>query len=216
MTRKDENFFSDILNTGNANCGEPYQSKPPAETTGGQSSGNVYRDLNKDFESIGGASLEFGISEIIKIHNDDAAHINNRQGHILGDGLLVTSLNPTNKDGIQLVGVGGACAFCKIEADEMLRNGMIDIQEAERRSLFSTASGSQCQGCGRKDVCIRHCKPVDVDGEIINLCPACLKQLDDGKWVSTALNILSSLFKEEEQQPRQLLPGQQGGISENF
>ena len=204
MTKKYDNFYDDILNAGNANCSEPYQSKPPAENTGDQSSGDVYRDLNKDFESIGGISLEFGNNELIKIQNNDATHINNRQGHILGDGLLVTSLKPINKDGIHLVGVGGACAFCKIEAGKRLQNRMIDMQEAERQSLFSTASGSQCQGCGRKDVCIRHCQG-NIDGKAVKLCPACLKQLDDGKWESASLNILFTLFKEDEQ-PRQLPP----------
>ena len=169
MTKKYDNFFDDILNAGDANCSEPYQSKPPAEDTTDQSSCSSYNEVNKEFESIGGISLEFGDNEIIKFDKSStSAHVYNSQGHILGDGILVTSIKPTNQDGIQRPGVLGACTPCKIEAAEMLRKGMIDIQEAERISLFSTQSGAQCQGCGRKDVCIRHCRPVEVDGNIVN------------------------------------------------
>jgi hypothetical protein len=214
MSKEFNSFFDDVINAGNSNCGEPYQPKPPAEYKDVPASGDFYSELNKEFEAIGGMSLEFGDNEIKKIDNNNhTVHIKANRSHILGDGLVVSTIKPTDK----LPGVAGVCAFCKQEMAEMLQQNLIELQEAERRSLFSTQSGSQCQGCRRRDVCVRHCKEVDIEGEILNLCPACLKEIEGNKLISLAKNFLYALFQEDEiKQPKQLPPCPQENNNENF
>ncbi|MEN6384779.1 MAG: hypothetical protein ABFD79_06240 [Phycisphaerales bacterium] len=214
MNKAPNSFFDDFLNAGNSNCGEPYQPKPPAENKGAPSADDFYSELNKEIESIGGISLEFGNHEIKKIDaNNHTIHVKVNRSHILGDGLLVSGVKPTDK----LPGIAGVCIFCKQESADMYQKGLIDLQEAERRSLFSTLSGSQCQGCLRRDVCVRHCCPVDVEGEILNLCPLCVKAIEDNKLISMAKNVLFALFQEEEiKKPKQLPPGTQENNNENL
>jgi hypothetical protein len=204
MSKEDHIFFDDFMSAGNANCGEPYRPMPPSENPGEPPLDISYSDIDKDFESIGGMSLEFGKNEIKKMYGNSSAHVKNNRSHILGDGLLVPGLKPTNENGIERPGVRGTCAFCKIKAEAMLQEGTIDLEEAERKSLFSTESRSQCHGCGRRDVCTKHCN--DTTGY---LCPDCLERLEEGKWRAAAKGLLVTLFGEEQPRPRLLPPGQQ-------
>jgi hypothetical protein len=208
MLKKTSNLLKDLLWRSSRNAARPYIPQPPRQgqdSLQGQS-GSSYKETNVDIETVGG--LAFGSTEELTVDQDgNANRICQKQGHILGSGRLVTSSEPTVKDGTPLPGVGGACYACKLEALDMLQAGVIDIQEAERLSLFDTNSVAQCDACGRRDLCIRHCRPFDkADGTQVSLCPDCIKQAQREKWVANSLNILLSPFIDQKQLP----PGRQG------
>ena len=205
MFKKISNFLKDLLQRSARNADRPYIPQPPDQKLGGLPGGNktFYKETNIETERVAGSFLDFGTTEEVNIdENGNATRIRQKQGHILGSGKLVTGLNPEVKDGIQLPGVRGACYRCMPEAAELLQAGLISIEEAQRRALFDTDSAAQCDICGRRDLCIRHCRPFDkADGTQLNLCPDCTKKAEREKWFQTALGILLSPFADQKQLP---------------
>lgn len=205
--KKINNFFEDFIQQSPRNADQPYIPQPPEVGVNSDPNKNInfYQETDTDIENIAGTSINFGPTEKLVVdEKGNASRISQKQGHILGSGILVTNLNPIIKDGIDLPGVGGACSFCKQEAFLLLQANLISIEEAERRSLFDTNSAAQCGACGRRDLCIRHCRPFEkADGIQVSLCPDCAKAAQREKWVATALNLLLSPVVDE----KRLLPG---------
>jgi len=206
MFQRINNFFKDFIQRSPRNADQPYIPRPLEVDVNNEPNKNInfYEEISTDIENIAGTSINFGTAEkLIVDDKGNSNHINQRQGHILGSGILVTNINPTIRDGIQLSGVGGACNYCKQEAVILLQQNFISIKEAERKSLFDTNSAAQCGACGRRDLCVRHCRPFEkADGTQVSLCPECTKAAQREKWTSTALTILLSPIIDE----KKLLP----------
>jgi hypothetical protein len=201
--KKTIDFIKDLFTGSPLEADKPYIPQPPDQVEqsldNSNEDGMFYSENSFDIETIEGTPIAFGTEESISVDSKgNSKNIRKKQGHILGSGLLVANLSPTIKDGITLPGVGGICYICKQEAALLLEANLISIEEAHRLSLFDTSSGSQCQACGRKDICIRHCRPFeDSAGAIANLCPECTQAARHQKHFKTAVNILLSPFIEE-------------------
>lgn len=63
------------------------------------------------------------------------------------------------------IGLGGACPYC--------------VEESKGLGFYCTQCESQCEKCGRKNICVRHTKLFkDIDGNEQLLCPDCYKKAD--------------------------------------
>jgi len=202
-------FLKDLSNRSSFRADRPYMPRPPEQQQDrlpGEE--NIfYKETTIDTENVG--PISFGsATELIVDNNGNTTQIRQRQGHILGRGRLVTSLNPTTENGMVLPGVEGACYVCKKEIAPLLETGKISIEEAYRYVLFDTGSAAQCEGCGRRDCCIHHCRPFQkADGTQLSLCPDCTKVAQREKWTAISLSILLSPFIDEKRLP----PGSNGG-----
>jgi hypothetical protein len=205
MLKRISNFLKDLLRRSPRNADQPYIPRPPEQNPNCLTGQNniFYQETNLDIETIAGTPLSFGINEKVVVdENGNAARIRQEQAHILGSGRLVSSLNPTIEQGMLRAGVGGVCYVCKQEAGALLESGLITIEEAHGRALFDTDSAAQCDGCGRRDLCVRHCRPFQrSDGAQLSLCPDCTKVARREKWIATSLNILLSPFIDEKKLP---------------
>ncbi len=206
MFKTIKNFFKDIIDRSAWNADQPYRSRSPEEMS---SNANIddngfYKEFESDIQNIAGTSINFGhISSVNIDENGNAISNRQSQGHILGSGILVSNLNPTIKDDIQLPGVGGVCHYCKQQSFLLLQENLISLEDAQRMSLFDSNSGSQCDGCGRKDLCTKHSRPYsNSDGQIISLCPDCTIAAEKSRQMSMVLNILlSPIIKTEKLLP---------------
>jgi len=196
-------FLKDLFAGSPLEADKPYIPQPPDQVNQPLDNSNedeiFYSESSLDVENIAGTPIAFGTEESISVDSKgNSKNIRKKQGHILGSGLLVTSLTPIVRDGITSPGVEGACFICKQEAALLLAENSISLEDAYRLSLFDTGSGAQCQGCGRKDICIRHCRPFeDSAGTIANLCPECTQEAQHQKWFQSAVNMLLSPFADD-------------------
>ena len=200
--RETIDFLKDLFIGSPLEADKPYIPQPPeqAEQSPDNSRENelFYSENSLDIEAIEETPITFGKEEgVIVDSQGNSKTIRKKKGHILGSSLLVTSLNPTVKDGITLPGVGGKCKNCLQEAALLLEANLISLEEAHRLSLFDTSSGSQCQACGRR-LCCKHCRPFeDSNGVVVNLCPECTEAAQRQKHFKKAVNLLLSPFMEE-------------------
>jgi hypothetical protein len=179
MFTRISNFLKDLLQSSPLTASTPHVPHPPEPEPGGDAHRGdpFYQDVSADIETVAGTEINFGTAETTTVDpNGNANRTRRRVAHILGDGRLVLSLESRIENGENRPGVGGACRFCFQEAIQDFEKGLIPREEVQRRRLFSTASATQCEGCGRKDVCDRHCRPLKrFDGSQPRLCPDCRK-----------------------------------------
>jgi hypothetical protein len=218
MVKKIAGFLKDLLARSPLTADRPYISQPPEQKQDGLPAGeekSFYEETSIETGKVAGISLEFGSAEQIMVDEDgNSTRIRQAKGHILGSGRLVSSLHPTNEDGNHRPGVGGVCYACNFEAAQLLQVGLIDIQEAQRRSLFDTDSAAQCDACGRRDLCIRHCRPFDkTDGTRMSLCPGCTQKAERERNFQLALGILLSPFADQKQLPSARIGEEHNGQS---
>jgi hypothetical protein len=173
------NFLKDLLHRSPLGACAPHIPHPPEQELGSpvQGSDAFYREVSTDIEMIAGTQISFGTVETTTVDQDgNTTHDRRKVGYILGDGVLVTHLESRIEDGLYRPGVGRLCRFCLEEAIPEFEAGLISHEDLQRRALFSTDSTAQCESCGRKDVCDRHCRPLKrFDGTEPRLCPACTK-----------------------------------------
>ena len=196
MLKKISNYLKDLLSRSPLAAGTPHVPHPPEKQDPHslQESGDpFYQETSADLETIAGTEISFGTAETTTVdQNGNATHKRRRIGHVLGDGLLVTSLQPRVEDGLQRPGVGRLCRFCLVEAIPEFEAGLISREELQLRSLVSTDSSAQCEKCNRKDVCERHCQSLErLDGSKPHLCPNCaeaaIREDQDRKSIYTLL-----------------------------
>lgn len=199
------NYLKDLLHRSPLGACTPHVPHPPDHGPGNpvQSGDVFYQEASTDAETIAGTQISFGTVEKTTVdQNGNTTHDRRRVGHLLGDGRLVTSLESRIEDGQYRPGVGGLCRFCLDEAIPELEAGLISHEELQRRALFSTDSAAQCEGCGRKDVCDRHCRPLKrLDGTEPRLCPACTKAAAREDRDQRSLYTLLSPFLEQKKLP---------------
>jgi hypothetical protein len=179
MFAKISHFFKDLLSRSPLSAGTPHLPHPPEPELGTPlpDATRFYEETSSDLDMIAGTNISFGTAETTIVdQNGNATHHRRRVSHILGDGRLVTSIEPRIEDGQARPGVDGKCSLCLQKAIQDYEAGLISPEEVQRRSLFSTGSAAECQGCGRKDVCTTHCRPLKrFDGTQSRLCPDCTK-----------------------------------------
>jgi hypothetical protein len=197
MFEKLKTFLGDLLRRSPLGAGQPYIPGRPADTSDSMPKKvePFYTETDSDIEDIAGTPIYFGTEKHTEVTaNGSATHETRKRAHLLGSGRLVTGLEPRIiKDGIQLPSVCGVCYKCKEESAQFLAEGLISLEEAHRLALFDTDSAAQCDGCGRRDLCVRHCRPfIGADGTRANLCPDCTKAAHRDKCFQIALGILLS------------------------
>lgn len=180
MFAKVGNYLKDLLTRSPLTAGTPHVPHPPEKEVRHslQDGGDpFYQETNADMETIAGTEISFGTAETTTVdQNGNTTRTRRRVGHILGDGRLVMSLEPRIDNGQKRPGVGSLCRFCLAEAIPEFEAGLISHETLQRRSLFSTDSAAQCEGCGHKDICDPHCRPLKrFDGTQPRLCPDCRK-----------------------------------------
>ncbi|MFC1636715.1 hypothetical protein ACFL5Z_17950 [Planctomycetota bacterium] len=193
MFKKAINYLCDLFQRSYQDAAQPYVPHPPGQESEILSNKPTsgYQEVSDDLEIVGGTSISFGTEESIVI-DDDGNAVNRRRtmSHVLGSGLLVTSLRPTIENGVHLPGVHGECHYCKQEALFLLQRGLIPIEEAERRSLCDTDSAAKCEGCRRLDLCVNHCLPFGPEGNQKNYCPDCTKVAEQKEALNTSLHFI--------------------------
>lgn len=202
--KKLSDFLKDFMNHSPLNASKPHIPQPPEqkqqnEQLPANNAELFYSEENRDIETIEGTNLSFGPTEQIVVkQNTSSSRSSKKPGHLLGSGRLVTSLNPINENGIEKPGVGGMCFKCSEEGFVLYQAGLISSEEAQRRSLFDTSSAAECQGCGRKDICIKHCRPFeDSSGNTVALCPECTKEAQHQKFFEKAFKYLLMPFTNQ-------------------
>ena len=177
-------------------------SMPPRRQSQDQTPPNdvCYRETVANERRIWGTSIVFGEnSSVVMDNQQEAMEFHGQRSYILGSGRVVSHMEPTFVGDQLMPGVGGICYFCRLEALTALQSGLITPQEAELQSLFDTESASQCDGCGRRDVCTRHSRLYPApDGQTMHLCVACAEAAQRGQWMRQALDILLQPFLEDE------------------
>jgi bacterioferritin-associated ferredoxin len=200
--KKTIDFFRDLFTGSPFEADKSHIPQPPDQVEQSPDNSNedeiFYSESSLDIETIEGTPITFGKEEVVIVDSQgNSKTIRKKLGHIMGSDLLVTSLNPTVKDGITSPGVGGKCKNCLQEAALLLEANLISLEEAHRLSLFDTSSGSQCQACGRR-LCCKHCRPFeDSGGAVANLCPECTEAAQHQKRFKKAVNLLLSPFTDE-------------------
>ena len=179
MFAKISDYLKDLLSRSPLTAGTPHVPHPPEapEQSGDPnvSAAGFYEETTAEVETIAGTEISFGTVETTTVdQNGNATHQRRRVAHLLGDGRLVTSLEPRVEDGLQRPGVEGLCRFCLAEAMPEFEAGLISREELQLRALFSTGSLAQCEKCKRKDICEPHCESLErLDGSKPKLCPKC-------------------------------------------
>ena len=205
MFTKISNFFKDLLRRSPLAASTPHVPHPPEPEPGGPlPDGNrFYEETSTDIETIAGTEIGFGKAKTTTVdQNGNTTRKRRRVGHLLGDGRLVTSLESRIEQGLYRPGVGGLCRFCLEEAIPEFEAGLISHEELQRRALFSTLSAAQCEGCGRTDICGRHCRPLArLDGTQARLCPACAEAATREDRDRQSLYMLLSPFLERKRLP---------------
>lgn len=205
MFKKLSNLLKDIRRRSSQQADQPYIPLPPEATPVIERDipQLLYEETDINIHEIAGTSIGFGTIQSTMIdHDNRATDQTKRQSQILGSGRVVSRVEPEIIDGTHRPGVGGVCCFCQAEAISALQAGVISPQQAELRSLFDTKSASHCDGCGRRDVCVRHSRPFKTeDGAEVLLCVDCMKAATRQQWTNRAVNILLTPFLEKPQLP---------------
>jgi len=95
-------------------------------------------------------------------------------------------------------GIGGVCHYCSLEAHDLANRNVIPTGQAEIMSLYCSDCASHCDGCGRRNLCIRHTRPFeDADGRQQQLCPECLKQARSKRMFKQTVAIVARLVAED-------------------
>lgn len=179
MFTRISNYFKDLLSRSPLTAGTPHVPHPPEtpEQPGdpSASAAGFYEETTAEVETIAGTEISFGTIETTTVdQNGNATRRRRRIAHLLGDGRLVTSLEPRVEDGLERAGVDGLCRPCLAEAMPEFEAGLISREELQLRALVSTGSLIQCEKCKRKDVCESHCQSLErLDGSKPRLCPTC-------------------------------------------
>jgi hypothetical protein len=205
MWTKISNFLKDLLHRSPLAASTPYVPHPPEQPSGDPTAdaNRFYEETSTDIETIAGTEIHFGKAKTTTVdQNGNTIRTRRRVGYILGDGKLVTSLESRIEDGLYRPGVDGLCRPCLAEAILEFEAGLISHEELQRRALFSTLSAAQCEGCGRTDICARHCRPLArLDGTQPRLCPACAEAATREDRDRQSFYMLVSPFLERKRLP---------------
>jgi hypothetical protein len=205
MFTRISNFFKDLLQCSPLTASTPHVPHPPEQGSGDpMPDGNcLYQETSTDIETIAGTQISFGTVEKTTVDQDgNTTHDRRKISHILGDGRLVTSVEPRVEDGLERPGVEGLCRFCLAEAIPEFEAGVISREELQLRGLVSTGSLAQCNQCKRKDVCEHHCQSLErLDGSKPELCPNCREAAVREDRDRQSLYMLLSPFLERKRLP---------------
>lgn len=207
MLKKISNYLKDLLSRSPLAASTPHVPHPPEKQDRDSlhEGGDLfYQETAADLETIAGTEISFGTAETTTVdQNGNANRRHRRMAYLLGDGRLVTSLEPRVENGLERPGVEGLCRFCWAEAMPEFEAGLISREELQLRALVSTGSLAQCQKCKRTDVCESHCQPLErFDGSESRLCPICreaaIREDQDRKSIYT---LLSPWLKQKQLPP---------------
>lgn len=172
-------------------CDMPYDPQPQepiANTpTGGQSD---YSETEANINQLYGTSLKFGSQTTIEIDsNGRAKALTCKPSYIAGSGRRISDIDD----------VGGICRFCQALAVQAFNEGKLTAEQAQLQSLFDVNSARQCDLCGTY-TCSIHCRPVQMQQGIFNLCVECNQELKRQEKRKRIFNLLLSPFSNNSQE----------------
>ena len=146
---------------------QPYIPQPDPTPNGPNIAAGTYSETEAEVEQIQGISVNFGTEKIVHIDdNGHAKELTRKPNYIIGSGKRISSIDE----------IGGICPFCQEIAFKAYRENLINVQEAQLRSLFDVNSAARCDICGIT-ACTIHCRPIQSPEGIFTICPVCRKQL---------------------------------------
>jgi hypothetical protein len=160
-------------------------------------------ERNLDMQSAVGLLLRVGrIENLLRGDEGELIRAHEHKSCLLGCGHIITQLQPEERDGCHIRGLGGPCAYCLRENTGRLDKGELSPFDAERLSLVCsdcakmTSSGVLC--CPRHYTAVTAAdgseQYVDRDGAV---------QLKRQRTIAKAFGLVRSLFGEEEEPPSQ-------------
>jgi hypothetical protein len=145
---------------------------------------------------VAGTHISFSVTEAAYVGPDGSLdRVRDVQAAVGGDGHVIESYET----------LGGRCAFCMLEAQEMVAAGLMDLMAAEQYSLFCTSCRSECAAC-RRSTCKRHAlafKPDDPASPPLLLCPTCLAEAKRAQFFAKITGVLISPFVREPEERHQ-------------
>ncbi len=137
-------------------------------------------------QTIPGTRVSFSVIQAVSAGPDGSLdRVRDVRGVVGGDGHLIESYEQ----------LGGRCAFCMLEAQEMVVAGVMDPVAAEQHSLFCTACRTECAAC-RRATCHRHALAFQPDdtSPAVYLCPACLEESKRAQFFGKIVRALTFPF----------------------
>lgn len=194
MSFKD--FFKRLLGTKAHPAHLPYIPTPPShqpdaaspsQFTNDASTDLSYTESEANIHSIAGTNIGFGTKKMVQVDSrGQARDVSQTQSHVIGSGKLVSKIED----------LAGVCRYCQAEAAQAFEANLINLEEAQIKSLYDTLSASRCDICGT-NTCCRHSRPIQMpDGLIQQLCIDCQKQLKGQILRQKIVGFLLSPFME--------------------
>lgn len=195
------NFIKNLFARSSQGAHVPHTPMPPGAAQSSQPPTAGVRPVERHFERqvIAGIGMAPGWEEQAVLDQDDQL-VQGREnlGYLAGCGHVVGGLQAVTKEDRKVLGVGGRCPHCQQELEERLKKGEVTQQEAEIASLYCSDCGAVCGGCGRRNLCSRHCLPFEApDGTLIQLCPDCRTVAGRQKLVSQIARSLLLPFTDQ-------------------
>jgi len=153
-------------------------------------------------QPIPGTTCSLGTIEKVLQNMDELITSNQRIGVCCGCGHHIFNVEEkVTQHGVQR-GLGGQCSYCALEAAEYLNQNLISLQQAEEHSLYCSQCASYCDGCGRRNICIRHARPFQsLDSSVLLLCPDCLRMAEQDKFFKKTLAMMLAPFVDYNRLP---------------
>lgn len=156
-----------------------------------------------DMHRIPGTTLDVGaVAKVLQAPSNEVVTLNQRKGVRTGCGHHIYTVDKITTEIWVQQGIGGVCHYCAQEAAQLLNQGVISIKQAEELSLYCSQCASQCDGCRRSNLCLRHSQRFeDWDGSVSFLCPDCLIKAENEKFFKKTLAVMLSPFIDHRRLP---------------
>lgn len=128
-----------------------------------------YTETEAEVQRLYGTGLTFGTQKHVSVDdNGNVANLIQSPNYLVGQ---------SGQRVADIADIGGVCRFCQMQAMEAYQRGELTAQQAQLQSLFHISSGKQCDICGIY-VCAMHCRPLETDEGVIQVCVACRNEIN--------------------------------------
>ena len=156
-----------------------------------------------DMAQIPGTSRHLGAQlRIFETPGQELTTANRRIGIRCGCGHLIYRIEQRVTPEAVEQGVGGACLDCTGEAEDLLKQGLISISQAEEMALYCTDCASHCQHCLRSNLCIRHTRIFQESATShIPLCSVCYEKAQRQRFLKQTITTVLAPFIDQHRLP---------------
>ena len=156
-----------------------------------------------DMAQIPGTSRHLGPQlRIFETPSQELITANRRTGIRCGCGHLVYRIEQRVTPEAVEEGVGGVCLDCTGEAEDLLKQGLITIGQAEEMALYCSDCASHCRQCLRSNLCIRHTRIFQESAtSYIPLCSACYEKAQRRRLLKQTITTVLAPFIDQRRLP---------------